>query len=95
MKLEDTEARVRDSLEALAAQATSSPDAYAKAKCEWQRRDRRRRLIMLAIAAVLVAAADIVGLWALHVHDSPPPAPYVPALPGRTAPDLHDVVIVP
>jgi hypothetical protein len=95
MKLEDTEARLRSSLEALAAQTTSSPDAYAKTKREWQRRDRRRRLIMSVVASVLVAIADIVGLWALHVDDSTPPAPYTPTTPAPSTPDLQGVVILP
>lgn len=95
MRIDSTEARLRTSLEALAAQTTSSPDAYAKAKREWQRRDRRRRLIMLAVASVLVAVADIVGLWALHIHDSPPPPPYTPSSTVPATPDLQGVVILP
>ncbi len=95
MRLERTEDRLRTSLEALAAQTTSSPDAYAKAKREWQRRDRRRRLIMLGVATVVVALADIVGLWALHSHDSPPPPPYTPTTTVPATPDLQGVVILP
>lgn len=95
MRIEQTEDQLRSSLKALAAQTTSSPDAYAKAKREWQRRDRRRRLIMLAVASVVVAVADIVGLWALHTHDRPPPPPYTPAATTPATPDLQGVVILP
>ncbi|NIK61865.1 hypothetical protein [Kribbella shirazensis] len=95
MRFEQTEDQLRATLEALAAQTTSSPDAYAKTKREWQRRDRRRRLIMLGVASVVVAVADIVGLWALHTHDSPPPPPYTPATTAPPSPDLHGVVILP
>jgi hypothetical protein len=83
--------RLAESLRAFASQTTASPDAYARAKQEWQRRDRRRRLVMVAVAGVLIAAADVVGLWALHASEqstTPTPSSSTPAAVSR-------VVILP
>lgn len=74
--------RLRDSLGAVAGGVRPSPDAYERALTQWRRRERRRRLAGVLLAAVLVAAADGVGLWALNqsapagpvVFDGPPPA---------------------
>jgi hypothetical protein len=78
----DLAERLRDSLGALAGTVRTSPDAYERALREWRRRDRRRRLVAVVIAALVVAGADGVGLWALNqtgsrppvVFDAPPPA---------------------
>jgi ferric-dicitrate binding protein FerR (iron transport regulator) len=84
--------RLTESLRALASQTTASPDAYASAKEEWQRRDRRRRLVMVAVAGVLIAAADVVGLWVLHAsEESTGPTP----APSSTVPAVSRVVILP
>ncbi|WP_419994925.1 hypothetical protein [Streptomyces boninensis] len=75
MSVDDPEARLRDTLDSLASTTQPSPDAYARARAEWQRRDRRRRLIMLVLAVLTVIVADVVGLWALHSlaePDTPP-----------------------
>ena len=83
--------RLTESLRALASQTTASPDAYASAKQEWQRRDRRRRLVMVGVAGVLIAAADVVGLWVLHSsEDSRTPTPS-----SSTVPAVSRVVILP
>ena len=82
----DTAQRLRQALDAVADGVHSRPDAYQRALAEWRRRERRRRLIGLVLAALLVTAADGIGLWALNrsaapasvVFDAPPPA-VVPA----------------
>ena len=74
--------RLRDSLGAVADGVRPSPDAYQRALTEWRRRQRRRRLAGVLLAAALVAGADGVGLWVLNqsaptgpvVFDSPAPA---------------------
>ena len=58
--------RLREALGAMAGTVRTSPDAYERALRDWRRRERRRRLTGLAVAAVLLAAADGVGLWALN-----------------------------
>ena len=83
--------RLTQSLRAFASQTTASPDAYARAKQEWQRRDRRRRLVMVAVAGVLIAAADVVGLWALHASEQTP----TPTPSSTTPPAVSRVVILP
>ncbi|MGW0998889.1 hypothetical protein [Streptomyces sp. NPDC002520] len=71
----DPEARLRDTLNSLASTVVPSPDAYARARSQWQRRDRRRRLVTLVLAVLIVAVADAVGLWALRSLAGPDRAP--------------------
>ena len=78
----DTAQRLREALDAVAGGVRPRPDAYERALAEWRRRERRRRVTGLLLAALLVAGADGVGLWALNrtaghgsvVFDAPPPA---------------------
>ena len=61
-----TDELLRDVLETLAAQVSVSPDAYHQVRAEWVRRQRRRKRLGVVIAIVLIALADLVGLWALN-----------------------------
>jgi hypothetical protein len=78
----DTAQRLKEALDAVAGTVHTRPDAYDRALREWRRRERRRRLTALVLAATLVAGADAVALWALNrtpehgsvVFDAPPPA---------------------
>lgn len=62
----DTEQRLRDALGALAAEVHPDPDAYRRVMTRWRRRERKRRLIIAILSAVIFAAADAIGLWALN-----------------------------
>ncbi|NGO70774.1 hypothetical protein G5C65_20940 [Streptomyces sp. SB3404] len=73
--MDGPEARLRDTLDSLASTTKPSPNAYVRARAEWQRRDRRRRLVMLVLAVLTVVVADVVGLWALHSCAAPDPPP--------------------
>jgi hypothetical protein len=64
-----TDERLREAFDALAAGVRTDPDAYRRASAGWRRRDRRRRLILAILAALVFAAADAVGLWALSQAD--------------------------
>lgn len=64
------EDQLRDALDALATGVTAEPDAYHRVRAEWRRRDRRRRLILAILVAVVFAVADAVGLWALNQADA-------------------------
>jgi hypothetical protein len=61
--------RLREALDALASGVRADPDAYRRASAGWRRRYRRRRLVLAILAAVVFAAADAVGLWALSQAD--------------------------
>lgn len=84
---------LREALGAVAGTVRTSPDAYERALADWRRRQRRRRLAGIVIAAILLAGADGVGLWALNrsapespvVFDAPAPAvpPAAPPAGGR------------
>jgi hypothetical protein len=63
------EDRLREALDALATGVTADPDAYRRVSAEWRRRERRRRLVLAILVAVVFAAADAVGLWALNRAD--------------------------
>jgi hypothetical protein len=88
MNQTDNVERLREALGAVAGTVRTSPDAYQRALADWRRRERRRRLAGLAVATLLLTAADGVGLWALNrsapdapvVFDAPAPA----VAPGST-----------
>ncbi|MEU1184816.1 hypothetical protein ABZ464_45830 [Streptomyces sp. NPDC005820] len=64
-----TERELRDALEALAGgvqPARPLPDAYRTARGEWLRRERRRRLVLAVLIAVVFALATLIGLWVLN-----------------------------
>ncbi|WP_218577278.1 hypothetical protein [Phytohabitans rumicis] len=61
-----TEERLRETLDALAAQVDAAPPAYEPARAQWRRRERRRRLILAVLIAIVFAVADLIGLWALN-----------------------------
>jgi hypothetical protein len=61
---------LRDVLSSWADSVPVSPDAYHSVRAEWVRRQRRRRRLGVLTATVLVALADIVGLWALNNMDA-------------------------
>jgi hypothetical protein len=65
----DTDQRLREAFGALAAGVQADPGAYRRASAGWRRRDRRRRLVLAILAAVVFATADAVGLWALSQAD--------------------------
>ncbi|WP_214367178.1 hypothetical protein [Pseudonocardia sp. H11422] len=64
-----TDERLREAFGALAAGVYADPAAYRRASAGWRRRYRRRRLILAILAALVFAAADAVGLWALSQAD--------------------------
>ncbi|MCW6004901.1 hypothetical protein K1W54_09945 [Micromonospora sp. CPCC 205371] len=61
-----TEERLRETLDAFAAQVDAAPPAYGPAHAQWRRRERRRRLILAVLIAIVFAVADLIGLWALN-----------------------------
>ena len=61
-----TEERLRDALGALASEVRPSPVPYPKARADWRRRERRRKLILAFVTAAMFVVADLVGVWALN-----------------------------
>ncbi|WP_340381664.1 hypothetical protein U5640_34710 [Streptomyces sp. SS7] len=64
-----TEQELQDALEALARgvrPARPLPDAYRTARGEWLRRERRRRLVLAVLVAVVFTLATLIGLWVLN-----------------------------
>ncbi|ADG88283.1 hypothetical protein [Thermobispora bispora] len=67
------EERLRETLDLLAAQVQPAPDAYRRARAEWKRRERRRRLTLASLMVVVFTLAVLIGLWALNrTPDGPP-----------------------
>ncbi|MBB5793842.1 hypothetical protein [Streptomyces caelestis] len=67
-----TERELREALEALAGGVLPDPDAYRAARGEWLRRERRRRLVLAVLVAVVFALATLIGLWVLNQAPSDP-----------------------
>ncbi|MFJ1967468.1 hypothetical protein ACIO93_02240 [Streptomyces sp. NPDC087903] len=63
---EQTEKELRAALEALAGGVRAAPDAYRTARGEWRRRERRRRLVLAVLVAVVFTLATLIGLWVLN-----------------------------
>lgn len=61
-----TEKQLREALEALALQVQPDSDAYRTARGDWLRRERRRRLVLAILVAVVFALAVLIGLWVLN-----------------------------
>lgn len=61
-----TEEQLRDTLDLLATRIDASPPAFGPAQAGWRRRERRRRLILAVLIAVVFTVVDIIGLWALN-----------------------------
>lgn len=67
-----TEEQLRDALEAFAASVQPAPGAFRAAHRDWQRRERRRRLILAVLITVVFALATLLGLWVLNQAPSRP-----------------------
>ncbi|MET9764051.1 hypothetical protein ABZ016_34200 [Streptomyces sp. NPDC006372] len=69
---DDTEQELREALRALAGGVLPDPDAYRTARGEWLRRERRRRLVLAVLIAVVFTLATLIGLWVLNQAPSDP-----------------------
>ncbi|WP_367324128.1 hypothetical protein [Streptomyces sp. HUAS ZL42] len=67
-----TERELREALAALAGGVQAAPDAYRTARGEWLRRERRRRLVLAVLIAVVFALATLIGLWVLNQAPADP-----------------------
>lgn len=67
-----TERELSEALAALADAVHAAPDAYRTARGEWLRRERRRRLVLAVLIAVVFALATLIGLWVLNQTPSHP-----------------------
>ncbi|MEV0552594.1 hypothetical protein AB0I27_03980 [Streptomyces sp. NPDC050597] len=67
-----TEQDLREALEALAGGVHPAPDAYRTARGDWVRRERRRRLVLAVLIAVVFTLATLIGLWVLNQAPSEP-----------------------
>ncbi|MFB9180587.1 hypothetical protein ACFFX1_20780 [Dactylosporangium sucinum] len=63
------EEQLRDVFDALATSVHGASNRYPAALADWRRRERRRRIVLAILAAVIFALADVIGLWALGRAD--------------------------
>ncbi|MGI5424924.1 hypothetical protein [Streptomyces sp. CA-179760] len=86
-----TERELREALDALAGGVLPDPDAYRTARGEWLRRERRRRLVLAVLIAVVFALAVVIGLWVLNQAPSDPGVIFsgTSAAEGPSLPRLH------
>lgn len=68
-----TAERLREAFQAVAADVhvPADPGTYQRTRAGWRRRYQRRRMVLALLAAVVFAAADAVGLWALNNAEEP------------------------
>lgn len=90
---ERTERELRDALRALAGGVLPDPDAYRTARGAWLRRERRRRLVLAVLVAVVFALATLIGLWVLNQAPANPGVIFggtgAAAADGPSLPRLH------
>jgi len=63
---DDMERRLRETLDTLAAGVHPARDAYRTARGDWRRRERRRRIVLALLVAVVFTVAVAIGLWVLN-----------------------------
>ncbi|NGY64701.1 hypothetical protein G7043_37895 [Lentzea sp. NEAU-D13] len=61
-----SEQRLEEALRDVAFTVTASPGAYREVRSRWRRKERRRRLIVAALATAVVLATNGIALWALN-----------------------------
>ncbi|MFF7249682.1 hypothetical protein ACFZBU_37945 [Embleya sp. NPDC008237] len=61
-----TEEQLCEALEILAAGIHPAPDAYRTAHGDWQRRERRRRLILAGLIVLVFTLATVIGVLVLN-----------------------------
>ncbi|MFI7245268.1 hypothetical protein [Streptomyces qinglanensis] len=61
-----TERELGEALAAFADGVRGAPDAYSAARGDWLRRERRRRLVLAVLIAVVFTLATLIGLWVLN-----------------------------
>ncbi|MET7302070.1 hypothetical protein [Embleya sp. NPDC005575] len=69
-----TERQLREALETLAAGIHPAPDAYRTAHGDWQRRERRRRLVLATLIVLVFTLATVIGVLVLN-HTPADPGP--------------------
>lgn len=80
-----TEQMLREALDMIADAMIAPPGAYRSARREWQRRERRRKMVLTAVIVIVFAVATLVGLWVLNDSSSHPHPVYgVAAAAART-----------
>jgi hypothetical protein len=62
----ETEQRLRETLDALAARVTPDDDAYRRVAATWRWREVRRRMLAFLLAALIVVVAVVLGVWLLN-----------------------------
>ncbi|WP_175437749.1 hypothetical protein [Streptomyces sp. WMMB 322] len=67
-----TEQALREALGLLAGGVRADPDAYRTARSDWLRRERRRRLVLAVLIAVVFTLTTLIGLWVLNQAPSDP-----------------------
>lgn len=67
-----TERELAEALQALAGGVQAAPDAYRTARGDWLRRERRRRLVLAVLIAVVFTLATLIGLWVLNQAPADP-----------------------
>ncbi|WP_248959146.1 hypothetical protein [Sphaerisporangium perillae] len=76
--------QLRDVFETLASGVHADPDAYRRVQAEWRRRERRRRLVLAVLVALVFTLADVAGLWALNQARNQPHIVFNDPAPTRS-----------
>ena len=90
-----TERELREALAALADGVHAAPDAYRTARGTWLRRERRRRLVLTVLVAVVFTLATLIGLWVLNQAPSHPGVIFSGAGVTSTASATHHAASLP
>jgi ferric-dicitrate binding protein FerR (iron transport regulator) len=80
---DDMERRLRETLDTLASgvhPAQPAREAYRSARGDWLRRERRRRIVLAVLVAVVFALAVAIGLWVLNQAPTGTGAIFTPKL---------------